>query len=74
MHAWLRRRETPEAIAVTFTGWKPEGFAFCFPLAVEATILAIACVALHLWWNISNQSLLGDVYGWNPAYFTGSSG
>jgi hypothetical protein len=29
------------------------------------------CVALHLWWNLSNETLLGDVYGWSPGLFDG---
>lgn len=40
--AWSLRRETPAAIGLTFTGWKPWVFAFCFPLMIEAIILAVA--------------------------------
>jgi membrane protease YdiL (CAAX protease family) len=29
------------------------------------------CVALHLWWNLSNETFLGDVYGWNTGLFDG---
>ena len=29
------------------------------------------CVALHLWWNLSNETFLGDVYSWNAGLFDG---
>ena len=40
--SWLWRRETPVAIGLALTNWRLWAFAFCFPLAVEAIILAIA--------------------------------
>src|SRR5258708_1807852 len=29
------------------------------------------CAFLHLWWNLSNETVLGDVYGWEPGLFSG---
>src|SRR5262249_41962905 len=29
------------------------------------------CAFLHLWWNLSNETLLGDVYGWHPGLLSG---
>jgi hypothetical protein len=26
---------------------------------------------LHLWWNLSNETVLGNVYGWEPGLFSG---
>jgi membrane protease YdiL (CAAX protease family) len=31
-------------------------------------------VALHVWWNLSNETFLGDVYGWQPGLFDGQLG
>jgi hypothetical protein len=31
-------------------------------------------VALHLWWNLSNETILDDVYGWLPGLFDGKFG